>query len=97
MGRDNRANRYTPETREPAVWMVLENESNDSGQSAPIRAITPKIGCSRESLRRWVAGSEIDRGRRDGVSSDTRAAVVALRGGAGAGQAGFPITRPPAI
>ena len=47
MGRDNRANRYTPETRERAVRMVLENESNYRDRSATIRAIAPKIGCSR--------------------------------------------------
>jgi transposase len=44
MGRDNRANRYTPETRERAVRMVLENESNYSDRSTAIRAIAPKIG-----------------------------------------------------
>jgi transposase-like protein len=37
--------------------MVLENERNYSDRSAAIRAIAPKIGCSRESLRRWVAQS----------------------------------------
>lgn len=58
--------------------MVLENESNYSDRSAAIRAIAPKIGCSRESLRRWVARSEIDRGRRDGVNSDERARIKEL-------------------
>jgi transposase len=78
MERDNRANRYTPETRERAVRMVLENESNYRDRSAAIRAIARKIGCSRESLRRWVAQSEIDRGRRDGVCSDERGRIREL-------------------
>ena len=42
MARDNRANRYTPETRERAVGMVVENESNYRDRSAAIRAIAPK-------------------------------------------------------
>ncbi len=58
--------------------MVLENESNYRDRSSAIRAIAPKIGCSRESLRRWVAQSEIDRGRRDGQSSDERARIREL-------------------
>ena len=78
MGRDNRANRYTPKTRERAVRMVLENEGSYRDRSSAIRAIAPKIGCSRESLRRWVAQSEIDSGRRDGVSSDERARIRKL-------------------
>jgi transposase len=78
MGRDDRANRYTPETRERAVRMVLENEGSYRDRSSAIRAIAPKIGCSRESLRRWVAQSEIDVRRRDGLSSDERAHIREL-------------------
>ena len=52
--RDKRANRYLFETRELAVRMVLANEGGHADRAAAIRAITPNIGCSRESLRRWV-------------------------------------------
>src|SRR6056297_1815113 len=62
----------TPEIRECAVQMVLENEGSYRDRSAAIRAISPKIGFSRQSLRRWVAQFEIDSGRRDGVGSDER-------------------------
>ena len=78
MGRDSRANRYSPETRERAVRMVLENEGHHTDRSAAIRAIAPKIGCSRESLRRWVLQAETDRGRRDGLTTDERARIKEL-------------------
>jgi len=58
--------------------MVLENQGNYEDRSAAIRAIAPKIGCSRESLRRWVARSEIDARGRNGVTSEERDRIKAL-------------------
>ena len=54
MERDNRANRYSPETRARAVRMVLDNEGSYADQATAIKAIAPKIGCGRDTLRRWV-------------------------------------------
>jgi transposase-like protein len=76
--RDRRANRYLPETRERAVWMVLANGGGHADRAAAIRAIAPKIGCSRESLRRWVIQAEVDGGARDGVTRQERDRVRAL-------------------
>ena len=78
MERDKRANRYSPETRKRAVRMVIDNAGAYPDRSSAIRAIAPKIGCSRESLRRWVVQEETDTGRRDGVTSDERARIKAL-------------------
>ncbi|SDM04534.1 hypothetical protein SAMN04488026_11542 [Aliiruegeria lutimaris] len=58
--------------------MVLDDAGRHQDRSAAIRAIALKIGCSRESLRRWVAQSDVDRGRRDGVTSDERARIREL-------------------
>ena len=78
MERDNRANRYLPETRERAVRMVLANEGDHADRATAIRAIASKIGCSRESLRRWVIQAEVDGGARDGVTREERERVKAL-------------------
>ena len=41
-------------------------------------AIAPKIGCGRDTLRRWVKQSDIDSGRKDGQTSDERALIKAM-------------------
>ena len=39
MEKDNRANRYSPETRARAVRMVLDNQGSYESRSAAIKAI----------------------------------------------------------
>ena len=78
MERNNRANRYSPETRDRAVRMVLANEGDHADRAAAIRAIAPKIGCCRESLRRWVIQAEVDDGLRDSVTRQEQDRIKAL-------------------
>jgi len=78
MERDNRANRYSPETRARAVRMVFDNQSNYESQAAAIKAIAPKIGCGRDTLRRWVQQEGGDAGQRDGVTLEERARIKEL-------------------
>jgi len=61
-----------------AVRMIIEHEHEHANQSAAIMAIAPKIGCSRDTLRRWVKQSDIDNGRKDGQTSDERAQIKAM-------------------
>ncbi len=78
MQKDNRANRYSPETRSRAVRMVLDTQANYESQPAAIKAIAPKIGCGSDTLRRWVQQAETDTGCRDGVTSEERARIKDL-------------------
>jgi len=78
MEKDHRANRYSPETRARAVRMVFDNQGSYTNQAAAIKAIAPKIGCGRDTLRRWVQQEETDVGRRDGVTSEERARIKEL-------------------
>ena len=43
-----------------------------------MRAIAPKIGCTAETLRKWVQQAERDLGVRDGLTSDDRERLKAL-------------------
>ncbi len=72
------AKKYSPEIRERAVRMVFEHEDEYDSQWAAIRSIAPKISCTAETLRTWVRKTEIDTGRRDGVTSDERARIKEL-------------------
>lgn len=64
--------RYSPEVRERAVRMVFEHQHEHDSQWATIESISEKIGCTAETLRRWVRQSEIDEGKRGGVSTSDR-------------------------
>lgn len=78
MGKDSRANRYSPETRARAVRMVFDNQGNYELQTAAITAIAPKIGWGRDTPRRWVQQAETGTGQRDGVTPDERVRIKEL-------------------
>jgi len=67
-----RPSRYSPEVRERAVRMVVEHESQYDSQWAAIRSIASKIGCTGETLRKWVRQTERDEGRRPGLTTDEK-------------------------
>jgi transposase-like protein len=74
----NTTKRYSPEVRERAVRMVLEHERDYPSQWAAIGSIAQKIGCTAETLRKWVRQAERDSGRRPGLTTEERERLKAL-------------------
>jgi transposase len=64
--------RYSPEIRERAVRMVFEQQKEHDSQWSAIGSIAGKIGCTPETLRKWVRRAEIDQGMRGGLTSTDR-------------------------
>ena len=54
-------NRFSPEVQQRAVRMVLEHGGDHGSQWAAIGSIAEKIGCTKETLRKWVRQAERDR------------------------------------
>jgi len=52
--------------------MVFERQGEHKTQWAAIVSIASKIGCTGETLRKWVRQAERDQGQRDGLSSSER-------------------------
>ena len=68
----NTKKRYSPEIRERAVRMVFEHQNEYESQWAAMCSISSKIGCTSETLRKWVRRSETDQGKRVGMTSSDR-------------------------
>ncbi len=58
--------RYSPEVRARAVRMVQEHQGDYASQWSAIVSIASKIGCTGETLRKWVRRAERDQGVGDG-------------------------------
>ena len=67
-----RPTKYSPEVRERAVRMVREHGPEHSSQWAAMASIAGKLGCTTETLRRWVRQAERDSGQRAGLTTDER-------------------------
>ncbi len=70
--------KFSSEVRERAVRMVLEHRPGHASQWAAIVSIAAKIGCTAETLRRWVNQAERDSGKKPGVTTDERDRLKAL-------------------
>lgn len=62
--------RYSPETRERAVRLLLDCEGEHSSRWAAMQSIAPKIGCTPETLRAWVNQHEVNTGKKSGITSE---------------------------
>ena len=73
-----KSSKYSPEVQERAVRMVLEAKDQYESQWAAIESIAQKIGCTSETLRRWVRQGERDQGLREGPTTPEQQRVKEL-------------------
>ena len=64
-----KSSKFSPEVVERAVRMVLDSQDQHPSQWAAIESIASKIGCTAETLRKWVRQAERDQGLRAGSTT----------------------------
>jgi transposase len=52
--------------------LVFEHQGEHASQWAALTSIASKIGCTPETLRKWVRRAEADQGQRSGMTTDDR-------------------------
>ena len=68
----SKSTRYSPEVRERAVRLFEQSLPEHASRWAAMESVAGKIGCTSETLRRWINQAEIDDGKRAGLSTDER-------------------------
>ncbi len=58
--------------------MVREHQGEHESQWAAICSVAAKIGCTAETLRRWIRQSEKDNGERGGATTAERERIKEL-------------------
>ena len=71
--------KFSPEVQERSVRLVSEQSKEHPSQWAAICSVAVKIGCTPETLRRWVRQAERDRGQAAGLTTDERELLKQLQ------------------
>lgn len=65
----SRPSKFSPEVRERSIRMVMESSAERGSQWTAIRSVSEKLGCTTETLRRWIRQAEVDQGKRAGMTT----------------------------
>jgi transposase len=67
-----RPSKFPLEVRERSVRLVLEHEREHASRWAATSSVASKIGCTPETLRKWVLQAERDLGKAAGLTTSER-------------------------
>lgn len=70
--------KFSPEVIERAVRMVYDGKDQYASQWAAIKSIAAKIGCTGETLRKWVHQGQRDSGARPGPTTTEQQRIKEL-------------------
>ena len=73
-----RSSRFSPEVRERAVRLVMEQRPAHPSEWAALQAVATKLGMTGETLRKWVRQAERDTGTRAGLTTGERERLTQL-------------------
>ena len=70
--------KFSPEVRERAVRLVLDDEGHHGSRRQAVMSISAKIGCAPQTLNDWVKKAEVDSGKRAGIPPEMADRMKAL-------------------
>ena len=70
--------RYPPEMRERAVRMVHEAIAESGERVGAVTRVARQLGIGPESLRNWVKQTDVDNGKRPGVTTEQQRRIAEL-------------------
>ena len=73
-----RKSKYSPEVRERAVGLVRETRQSHDSEWSAITSVAEKIGCTAETLRKWMRQRQRDAGERPGMTTEDKARIKEL-------------------
>ena len=73
-----RPSRFSPEVRDRAIRLVMEQRPAHPSAWAALQAVATKLGVTGETLRKWVRQAERDTGQRPGLTTSERERLAAL-------------------
>lgn len=67
-----RKGKFSAEVRERAVRLVSGSLASHDSEWAAICSVSEKIGCTPETLRKWLRQAQRDQGKRPGLTTNDR-------------------------